>query len=491
MQNRSPDKPKGLSAGHLTMMALGSVIGGSFFLGSAVAMNAAGPSVVISFVLGGILIYFILFALSEMTVAEPYAGSFSTFAAIELGEGAGFTVGWVYWTGTIFSMSSEATAIPIFLQRWFPNIPVFLAGILIIAAVTLVNLLGAERLGKLESLLSLVKISAIIFFIIMALVLISGFLPGFRPVGAGALTNEALMPGGIKGIAGSMLIVVFAYAGFEIIGLAASESNNPHKTIPRAITYTVISLVGLYVLYAAVLMPLVPTSALNEKLSPMVMASNRQGILWAGSVLNAVLISASFTAMLAAVFGLGRMIRMLEAEGHAPGWLNDRTEVPYRGIVFSGFAMLAGLAFGQLFPRVYLVLITSGGFALIYTYAAIMASHIRFRKRRGCPPEGKCQMPGFPYTSWFTLISMILVMVSMPFIPDQSAGLYTGISMVVFFTLAYFAMKVWRKSAGQVTKPKQFKDSQLKNYRADLSTEFSQELMVGSDLEGESTKRGD
>ncbi|KLU66884.1 GABA permease [Desulfosporosinus acididurans] len=470
------NKDRGMSAGHLTMMALGSVIGGSFFLGTSVAMNAAGPSILLSFIFAGILVYFILFALSEMTVANPYGGSFSTFAAEELGEGTGFVVGWVYWTGTIFSMSSEATAIPILLGQWIPNLPIGLIGTFLIVGVTLLNLLGSHWLSRLESGLSSIKLIAIVFFIILGIVLIVGIIPGTRPIGAGELVHEPLMPGGLKGIAGSMLIVMFAYAGFEIIGLAASEVKNPQKTIPKAIAYTVLSLVGLYILYAAVLLPLVPTAALSDNMSPMVMSLNRRGILWAGTALNGVLISASLSAMLAAVFGLGRMIRSLSDERHAPKWLRDKTEVPYRGILFSGMAMLLGLGFGHLFPRVYLVLITSGGFALLFTYAVIMACHIRFRTKKGCPPHGKCQMPGFPYTSWFALISMILVFISMPFIPGQSAGLVTGIVMVIIYSLIYLGMRIFRTQISEKSVLKKRGLAIDRHYQRNFSTEFSEEL---------------
>ncbi len=463
---------KGLSAWQLTMMAIGSVIGGSFFLGSSVAIHAAGPSILISYILGGVLVYFILYALSEMTVANPTVGSFSTFAAQQLGEGAGFVTGWLYWTGIVLSMSSEATAISTLLRVWFPNISIAILGSLIIIGVTLLNLLGANKLGKLESGLSGIKFFTIVFFIITALVLIFGVFPGTSAVGTGELGNEPLMPGGIKGIAGSMLLVIFAYAGFEVIGLAASEAENPRKTIPKAIRYTVILLVGLYILYAAVLLPLIPTASLNENISPMVASLDRWGIGWAGTAINLVLITAILSAMLAAIFGLGRMIRSLTNEGHAPRWLKDEREVPYRGILFSGLAMLVGLGFGLLFPRVYLVLITSGGFALLFTYAIIIASHIRFRKRNGCPPEGKCQMPGYPFTSWIALISMIIILMSMPFIPGQVTGLITGIVMVILYTLIYVAMRFRTNSQATITTKKGLN---TKNVRPRFITEFSEE----------------
>jgi len=464
---------KGLSAWQLTMMALGTVIGGSFFLGSSLAIHAAGPSILISYILGGVLVYLILFALSEMTVANPDSGSFRTFAAQAFGKGTGFVVGWVYWTGMILAMSSEATAVSILIRQWLPNISIVLLGSIIIISVTLLNLLGADKLSKLESGLAAVKALAIVSFIILAVVLIIGVIPGTSQIGTGELASEPLMPGGIKGIAGSMLIVMFAYAGFEVIGLAAAEADNPRKTVPRAINYTVLSLIGLYILSVAVLLPLIPTANLSENVSPMVATLDRRGMGWAGTGINVVLITAILSTMLAAMFGLGRMIRSLADEGLAPKWLKDKREVPYPGILFSGFAMLLGLGLGMLVPRVYLFLISSGGFALLFTYAVIMASHIRLRKRNGCPPDGKCQMRGFPYTSWLALLSMIVIILSMPLISGQAPGLIAGIIMIVVYSLVYLAMKVINASP---KKNQTYINFNKGKHISSLSTEFSKEL---------------
>ncbi|MNM85385.1 GABA permease [compost metagenome] len=462
-------KHKGLSAWQLTMMALGTVIGGSFFLGSSVAIHAAGPSILIAYILGGILVYFILFAMSEMTVANPDSGSFRTFAANIFGEGVGFVVGWVYWTGMVLAISSEATAVSILVREWFPNVSISLLGGIIIVGVTLLNLLGADKLSKLESGLAAIKVLAIISFIFVAFLLIVGIISGGGAVGVGELSREEFMPGGIQGLAGSMLIVMFSYAGFEIIGLAASEARDPRKTIPRAITYTVLCLVGFYVISIGVLLPLVPTAELSESISPMVVALNRWGISWAGTVLNLVLITAILSTMLAAMFGLGRMIRSLADEGHAPKWLKDNKDVPHRGILFSGLGMLIGLGLGMLLPRVYLFLISAGGFALLFTYAVIMATHIRFRKKNGCPPEGKCQMPGYPYTSWIGLISMIIIILSMPFISGQGSGLIAGLFMVGVYSVAYMVLR-YSRARGSVHKLIK------NNYKTNLSTEFSDEI---------------
>lgn len=464
-------KNKGLSAWQLTMMALGSIVGGSFFLGSAVAINAAGPAILISYILAGFMVYFILYALSEMTVANPDSGSFRTFASQAFGPGTGFVVGWVYWTGMVLSMSSEATAISILLNNWIPNISIAIGGSVIIIGVTLLNLLGADKLSKLASGLAAIKLLAIVSFIIISLLLVIGIIPGRPAVGMGELMRQPLMPGGIGGIAGSMLIVVFAYAGFEIIGLAASEANNPKETIPKAINYTVIGLVGLYILSIIALLPLIPTAELSENVSPMVAALNRWGITWAGSIINFVLVTAILSASLASMFGIARMLRSLADEGHAPKWLKDKRDVPHKAILFSGFSMLLGLGLGLLFPRIYLFLISSSGFALLFTYAVIMATHIRFRKRNGCPPDGNCQMPGYPYSSWIGLISMIVVILSMPLISGQASGLIIGLIMTALYSLIYMGIRVFSSS-----EKNRYIKVNNKVHQSKLLTEFSKEL---------------
>ncbi|MFA9377681.1 MAG: amino acid permease [Lachnotalea sp.] len=430
----------GLSAIQMTMMALGTVIGGSFFLGSAVAIKATGPSIILSYIVCGILVYFILFALSEMTVSNPSSGSFRTFASQYISEGTGFVVGWVYWTGMIISMSSEAAAVSLLVRKWFPSVSLSILGTILIVAITLLNLLGARHLSHLESFLAAIKVFAILAFIILGIVLISGVFPNINTVGSSLVVSQPFFSGGIKSLAGSMLIVLFTYAGFEIIGLAACETSNKQKTVPKAIHYTVFSLVTLYILCITVLLFLVPTNSLTDSVSPFVSALNRYNLSWASTVMNIILISAILSTMLAAMFGIGRMLRSLVEDGLGPKYLRDKTDVPYRGILFSGLCMLISLYIGLLFPRVYLFLISSGGFALLFTYIVLMITHILYRKKNG-KPEGKCRVYGFPYSSLLTLFGLLVAMFSMPFISGQTAGFFAGFSLVVFFSICYVIMR--------------------------------------------------
>ncbi len=447
------EKHDGLSAWQLTMLALGTVVGGSFFLGSAIAIKAAGPAILISFVLGGILVYFILTSLSEMTVADPQPGSFRTYSEQQYGPWLGFIVGWVYWTGLVLAMSSEATAVSLFFRTWIPQLSLPVIAILVVIGVTLLNLLGSRKLSNLESGLAAIKITALLGFIVLGIVLISGVIPNKAPVGTGVLTTEAFFPGGISGIAGSMLIVLFSYAGFEIIGLASSEAQDPHRTVRRAIKYTVITLVGLYVLVIAILLPLISTATLTGDVSPLVAALNVQGLSIAAGTVNIILITAILSTMLAATFGLGRMLRSLADTGNAPSFLIDKGDIPLKGILFSGLAMLAGVSMAYLLPsQIYIFLVSSGGFSLLFAYLVILFTHHRFRKNKGCPPSGHCQLPGFPYTSWIAIVSLMVVIITMPLIPGQGSGLLAGLLLLLLYSLSYLVFKAWpRRTATQYT----------------------------------------
>ncbi len=429
---------KGLTAGKLTLMALGAVVGGSFFIGSSIAINTAGPAVLISYILSGILVYFILFALSEMTVANPDSGSFRSFAENEFGPALGFVVGWVYWTGITLAMSSEAVAASTLIKGWIKDAPLILIGSIIIILSTVLNLFGAEKLSSLENSLASIKLIAVVGFIVIGVALITGFFPGKPAVGLSVITDESLMPRGIGGIAGSTLIVMLSYAGFEIIGLAASETHDPHKNIPKAINATVIGLLSLYILAIITILFLAPTDMLTEENSPLVFSLARWDLNWVGGIINLVLITAILSTMLASTFSLGRMIRSLADKGHAPSWLKDTGDIPYRGIVFSGGSMLLSLFLSFILPaEVYRFLASSGGYSLLFTYLVILLTHYRFRKRNGCPPKGKCQLPGFPYTSYIAIVGLVIIIISMPLVRGQGYGLLAGISFTVLYALLY------------------------------------------------------
>lgn len=431
-------KSKGLSVFSLTMMALGSVIGGSFFLGSAISLKNAGPSLVVAYILAGIIVYFILYALSELTVNDPTAGSFQKFARREFGKGIGFIVGWIYWTGLVLALSSEAVAVSTFIKIWFPNLAIPIIGFVIIMLVTIINLLGTAKLSFLESSLAIIKVLTVIGFIILAFSLIFG-----NQIELVNFNNQSFMPNGFKGLSGSMLIVIFTYAGFEIISLAASETSNPHKVVPKAILFTVLTLISLYTLSSLAIILLIPTNEIQTNISPLVAAFDYHQIYWFGKIINFIMVSAILSTMLAATFSLARMLKALAIDGFAPKFLKDSGDIPYRGIIFSGFAILFFFSLSFVLPeQVYVFLVSSSGFTFLFIYLIILLTHSKFRKKNGCPPGGKCQLPFFPYSSWLSIVALVLFMISMPFVEGQGLGLIAGLSILLLYIFIYF---IYRK----------------------------------------------
>ncbi|PZN11933.1 MAG: amino acid permease [Bacillota bacterium] len=419
----------GLTAGQLVLLALGTVIGGSFFFGSAIAIRAAGPAILLGFVLGAALVYIVLAALAELTTADPHPGSFRHYAERAYGPLAGFVVGWVYWAGLTLAMSSEATAAAVFLRSW-TELPAPVLATLVVLSVTVLNLLGARQFARLEGILVAIKVLAVVGFIAVGAALILGLIPGRPAVGWGALAAEPFFPAGLGGLAGSMLIVIFTYAGFEVIGLAAPEAHDPARTVPRANLLTTLGLTALYVVAIGVLLPLIPTARLTTEASPWVAALGAHGIAWAARAINGVVITAILSTILAALFGLGRVVRSLAEAGYGPAWLCDRGEVPRRGILFSGLAMLAGVSLGYVLPRqAYLFLVSAGGFAFLLVYLSVVAAQLRLRRVAGCPPPGRCQVPGYPYTSWLALAALVAITASMPLVPGQGSGLVAGLAL--------------------------------------------------------------
>jgi len=425
------------------MLTLGTIVGGSFFLGTAVPLREAGLAVLLAFAVGGFLVYLVLRALSEMTVARPVHGSFREYAEIAFGPGAGFVVGWLYWTGLVLALSSEATAAALFARVWLPGVPLWALSLSVIVGVTALNLLEARLFSAVEAVMAAVKLLAIVGFVVLMVALIGGPLGGRPPIGVGVLRTQPALPGGPGALLGSMLIVLFAYAGFEVMGLAAPEARDPRRTVPRAATLTVLILVGLYMAAMAVLLPVLPASAFTPEVSPMVMALRTVGFPGLAGGFNFVIVTASLSTMLAAMYGLGRMLYSLAEEGQAPGFLRrlSPTGAPRTALLASGASMLVGVVLAFALPRqVYLFLVSSAGFALLFSYLSILASQLVIRRREGCAP-GLCQMPGFPVLTWVGIILLVGSIAGMPLVRGQGAGLLAGLGLLVLFSLVYWVRK--------------------------------------------------
>lgn len=435
-----------LTVGSLVMLALGTVVGGSFFLGTAVTLRTAGMGSLVAFAAGGLLVYIILMALSELTVSRPVRGSFRTYAGLAFGPMASFVVGWLYWTGLVLALSSEATATALFARLFLPGVPIWLLSLAVILAVTALNLLDVSLFSRVESIMAGVKLLAIVGFILLVGAVVLFGLRG-QPPGGELASLSQMLPAGFGGLAGSMLIVLFTYAGFEVVGLAAPEATNPERVIPRTVVLTVIGLVSLYMLAVAVILFALPTRNLPSDVSPLVVTLRSLGMPGLAAGLNIVVMTASFSTIMAAMYGLSRMLHSLAEDGQAPAIFARVTAQgnPRNALLASSAGMLVGVGLAKVLPQqVYLFLVSSAGFALLFSYLMILLSHYVLRGREGCPASG-CQLPLFPYSNWLGIGLLVIAIVGMPFVQGQGAGLVAGLGLLAGFVLAYLLRKLGQR----------------------------------------------
>lgn len=374
VESESAKKMSGFS---LTMMALGSIIGAGMFLGSGLTLQATGPSVLFAYILLGILMYFNLSFLAELSLFDPEKGSFQSYAAKAFGSGVGFVIGWLYWISGILVMSSEVTAAAIFFSIWLPTIPQWLFVLGLAGALTALNLLDARGFGKVESGLSIIKVIALIGFILLAASI--AFTPWFgQAAGLRHLTSAPLFPHSWGGFAGSLLLVFYAYSGTSVVGLAIDQSKNPQKTVPKVVLATSILVIGLYVLSIFLILLLNPWSIYNASISPFISALASYHLSFVLNIMNFVILTAALSAMNASMFGVSRMLYALAEKGEAPRFFThiNRKNVPIKALLFSNAFLLLIAILSYFIPnQLYLLVTGASGLLSLVNIFTITLSH--------------------------------------------------------------------------------------------------------------------
>ena len=252
-QSAVPDASQGLKNGlksrHLTMISIAGVIGGSLFIGSGNVIYSAGPAAVLAYAFGGLLILLIMRMLGEMAVLNPDSGSFSTYADRAIGRWAGFTIGWLYWCSWALLMGWEAYVAGKILNSWFPFIPIWGYMLVVIVSLVLVNLQNVKNYGEFEFWFALIKVIAIVIFLVIGSLAIMHLWPWGQATASGIthLTADGFMPNGFSAVITALLGVMFAYIGAEIVTVAAAESENPAREIRKASNSVVWRIMLFYV----------------------------------------------------------------------------------------------------------------------------------------------------------------------------------------------------------------------------------------------------
>ncbi|WP_214322650.1 amino acid permease [Nonomuraea sediminis] len=431
---------------HLSMMALGGIIGAGLFVGSGAVIHTAGALAPVAYAIGGLILLLVMRMLAEMAAARPSAGSFSDYARLALGDGAGFIIGWTYWYFWVVVVAFEAIAGAKIIGGFLPHVPLWVISAVVMGVMSALNLLSVRGFGEAEFWFAAVKVVAIVVFLAIALAGLFGVLPGQRvhevAIGVGSLT-----PAGAAGVLSAITVVVFSYFGAEIVTVAAAEATDPVTAVTRAAGTVVWRVVIFYVGSISLIVLLVPYGAIKAGESPFVTLLDRLGIPGAALAMQGIVLTAVLSVLNAGIYTASRMLFALTARGEAPRALARTTTrgTPIGAILLSTVAGWVAVAVAYLAPEaVFAFLLNAAGSVALVIYAAIAVSQLRLRRlseqEGGAMPV---RMWGHPYLSWFTLVLLVAVAVGMLILPDAREQLGLGLIAPAGITVIYLVRRLF------------------------------------------------
>lgn len=422
IENQEPTVKRKLKARHMTMIAIGGSIGTGLFLASGATIQSAGPGgALAAYACIGIMVYFLMTSLGEMATYMPVSGSFSTYATRFVDPAFGFALGWNYWFNWAVTLAVEIAAAAIIMKFWLPDVPSLLWSALFLGIVFTLNALSIKSYGESEYWFALIKVVAIIFFIIIGLLTILGVFGG-KVIGFENFTmGEAPFKGGFLSIISIFLIAGFSFQGTELVGIAAGESENPEKNVPNAIRQVFWRILLFYIgaiLILGLLIPYTSPSLLNGdveniSVSPFTLVFERAGFAFAASVMNAVVLTSLLSAGNSGLYASTRMLWSMAKDNQAPKFLAkvNRRGIPMNALILT--ALIGGLAFlTSIFgDHVFTWLLNASGLTGFIAWIGIAISHYRFRRayvaQGGDINELKYKAKWFPFGP---ILSFVLCM---------------------------------------------------------------------------------
>lgn len=431
-----------LTSRQLGMIALGGAIGTGLFLGSGVSVRLAGPGVILAYVVAGFLALVIAWALAEMAVAHPVAGSFGVYAEIYLHPWAGFTMRYSYWLAQVIAIGSEVVAAAIYCAFWFPHVPGWVWVVAFSVGLLGANAWSVASFGEFEYWFALIKVTTIVVFLMVGVGLLFGFGP-LEPVGFGNYTRHGgFLPHGLRGVLLAMTLAVFSYFGVEVVAVTAGEALEPERTIPRALRSVFWRLALFYVGGIALLVGLVPWQDVGLDVSPFVRAFQAVGLPGASSVMNFVVLTAALSSANTNLYLTSRMVFSLSRGGYAPARLGRLTRrgIPLGALLVSSVGMGAAVVAQKFFPQqAYLYMIGAAFFGGLYVWVMILLTHLVFRRHH--PTNLRTFMPAFPYPTVLGLAGLGVVGVCTLFVPGLRITLLGGLPWLGLISLGYW---LWR-----------------------------------------------
>jgi L-asparagine transporter-like permease len=381
---RDANVGRGLAGRHVEFLAVGGTIGAGLFLGSGTGIQIAGPGLIVAYALTGVVVFIITRCLAEMALAGRGTGTFVHFVAQYLGARTAFVCGWSYWSAAILGSMAELTAMGALAHAWFPALPQWAPTFAALIGLSALNRLRVRALGEFEFWITLLKILALVSFIVIGIVALC--LPvDIKPADASVSNlwqHGGFFPTGLSGFLSVLPFALFGYAGSELIGIAASETDNPARTLPRAVNGLVLRLLIFYVGSMCIVMTLVPWTAFSSSESPFVLVLQQMQIPAVAVVMNVVLISALLSSCNSTLFGASRVLKSLASIGGAPASLAtvNARGAPAHSTTASTAAILVTIVLNYFVPaRAFGLLLSASIVCVIFNWVLFVSAHRQFR----------------------------------------------------------------------------------------------------------------
>ena len=437
LETQAPSSPlsPGLKPRHITMISIAGVIGAGLFIGSATAIKVAGPAVLVSYAMAGLLVVLVMRMLGEMATAQPDTGSFSTYADRALGRWAGFSIGWMYWWFWVIVIPVEATAGATIVHGWAGSVPQWVFALAITALLMGTNLFSVANYGEFEFWFALIKVVAIVAFIVVGALAIFGLLPGAHVSGLSRLTSDGgFMPNGFGAVIAAMLVTMFTFMGTEIVTIAAAESPNPEMGIRKAVNSVIWRISLFYLGSIFIVVSLVAWNADNLTARGSYQSVLDQiGLGRFSMLLELVILTAVASCLNSALYTASRMAYSLSARGDAPASWSRTTShgVPAVAIIASTAVGFLGVVGNYLLPgQIFGYLLATSGAIALFVYLVIALSQLRMRREldaAGVKPA--VRMWAFPVLTWLTIAFIAVVLVMMAILPGQRLELWFSLAL--------------------------------------------------------------
>ncbi len=448
IMEREKGLQRGLTTRQLTMIAIGGAIGTGLFLGSGMAIGFAGPGVIVSYLIGAVIALLLMGCLAEMTVAHPTTGSFGAHAERYINSWAGFTVRYSYWFSLVCAVGTEVSAMSVYMKYWFPAVP-GVVWILIFSAVLIyVNATSVNLFGTVEYWFSMIKVTAIILFIVLGAFVVFGS-SSHPEMGIQNLTaNGGFFPNGFWGMWIAIFISLFSYLSIEMIAVSAGEAKEPEKAVPIALKSAVVRLVLFYILTLALMLMIVPWNETGSDRSPFVKVFELIHIPGAAEIMNFVVLTAALSAMNSQLYISTRMVFSLSRGGFAPKKLGELSKkgVPVKALALSTIGIAIATIVGMVVPdSSFAVMISLSSFGAMFAWFMVFVTHLFFRRKWEQMGGRKLpvRMIGYPYLSVLGAVLLASVVLSTWFQPEFKDTLRLGFPWLILITICYF---IWKKA---------------------------------------------